>query len=129
MSEPRFLDTETIHQLHRRSLERFGGTNGLRDIGLIESAIAAAENVYHYERADFFIIAATYAFHIAQAQAFLDGNKRTAVLSALTFLDRNGVDRTPSNAEIYAALIAIAEKRMDKPGLAELFRRAANSAS
>jgi len=75
------------------------------------------------------MIAATYAFHLAQAQAYLDGNKRTAVIAALTFLDRNNVVKTPTNMEIYNALIAIAEKRLDKAGLAELFRRAANSAS
>jgi len=123
------LDTETIHQLHRKSLERFGGSDGIRDVGLVESAIAAAENAYCYGNADLSMIAATYAFHIAQAQAFLDGNKRTAALAALTFLDRNAVPKTPSNSQIYDALIAIAEKRLDKPGLAELFRLAANSAS
>jgi death-on-curing protein len=123
------LETETIHKLHRKSLERFGGADGVRDVGLVESAIAAAENAYCYGHADFSMIAATYAFHIAQAQAFLDGNKRTAALAALTFLDRNNVAQTPSNMEIYNALIAIAEKRLDKAGFAELFRRAANSAS
>jgi death-on-curing protein len=87
------------------------------------------QNAYHYGNADFALIAATYAFHIAQAQAFLDGNKRTAVLAALTFLDRNSIPQTPSNSEIYEALIAIAEKRLDKAGLAEIFRRTANSAS
>jgi len=129
VSKPRFLDTETIHKLHRKSLEQFGGADGIRDLGLIESAIAAAEHAYHYGRADLSMIAATYAFHLAQAQAYLDGNKRTAAIAALLFLDRNNVEKTPTNLEIHSALIAIAEKRLDKAGLAELFRRAANSAS
>jgi death-on-curing protein len=72
-----------------------------------------------------FTIAAAYAFHLAQTQAFLDGNKRTAVITALTFLELNYVTKTPNNLEIYNAMIAIAERRMDKAALAELFRRAA----
>ena len=75
------------------------------------------------------MIAASYAFHLAQAQAFLDGNKRPAVIAALVFLDKNDVKSKPTNVEIYDALIAIAEKRLDKAGLAEIFRRAALSAS
>ncbi len=74
-------------------------------------------------------IAATYAFHLAQAQAVLDGNKRTAAVTALVFLELNGVTKTPDNLEIYDALIALAEKRLDKAGLAALFRKAALPAS
>jgi death-on-curing protein len=95
--------------------------------GLIESALGAARNTYHYGSGDLFDIAATYAFHLAQAQAFLDGNKRTAVSTALVFLEINGIapEKTPNNQVLYDAMIAIAEKRMDKAGLAEMFRRAA----
>ncbi len=82
-------------------------------------------NTYVYANGDLYDIAATYGFHIAQAQAFLDGNKRTAVSAALTFLQINGLTKLASAEEIYDAMIAIAEKRLDKPGLAELFRRAA----
>jgi len=71
------------------------------------------------------ILRATYAFHLAQAQAFLDGNKRTGVGAALLFLRGNGVTRVPSDDQLYDAMIAIAEKRLDKAGLAEMFRRAA----
>ncbi len=69
-------------------------------------------------------IAAAYAYHLAQAQAFLDGNKRTGASAALTFLQINGVTKFPVSEELYDAMIAIAEKRMDKVGLADLFRRA-----
>lgn len=68
-------------------------------------------------------IAAAYAYHIAQAQAFLDGNKRTAVGSALVFLERNGVEtKTEWRDTLYETMIDIAEKRLDKPGQAKLLR-------
>ncbi len=86
-------------------------------------------NVAAYGDGDFFDIAATYAYHIAQAQAYLDGNKRTAVAAALSFLQINGIEEWPGEDELHDAMIAIAARRLDKPGLAELFRRAANSAS
>ena len=123
--KPEFLSSEIVFRLHAASLRRFGGTEGVRDIGLIESALGSAMNTFHYGNGDLFDIAASYAFHLAQAQAFLDGNKRTAVITALTFLELNGVSRMPANMEIYEAMIAIAESRLDKTGLAALFRKAA----
>ena len=85
MSEPEFLTPAIVEQLHADSLALFGGSAGVRDRGLVESALASARNTYLYGRGDLFDIAASYAFHIAQAQAWLDGNKRTAVAAALTF--------------------------------------------
>jgi death-on-curing protein len=89
----------------------------------------SAINAYFYGQGDLSDISAAYAIHLAQAQAYLDGNKRTAVVTALVFLEYNGILKTPTNLEIYDALIAVAERRLDKAGLAELFRRAALSAS
>jgi death-on-curing protein len=125
VSEPAFLDFEAVAELHKDSLLKFGGTDGIRDRHLIESALASAINTYVYADGDPFDIAAAYAFHLAQAQAFLDGNKRTGISAALTFLRTNGVDKLPLAEVLYDAMIAIAEKRLDKAGLAELFRRAA----
>lgn len=129
MSEPFFLDFQAVEKLHCDSLAKFGGSPGVRDQPGIESAIAAAMNCYAYANGDLFDIAATYAFHIAQAQAFLDGNKRTGVAAALSFLQINDVIVWPEGEDLYQAMIAIAEKRLDKAGLVELFRRASNSAS
>jgi death-on-curing protein len=129
VKNPEFLDTETVFKLHSGSLQRFGGADGLRDRGLIESALGSAQNTFYYGNGDLYDIAAAYAFHLAQAQAFLDGNKRTAVITALTFLELNKVAKTPTNIEVYDAMIAIAERLLDKPGLAEIFRRAAVSPS
>ncbi len=67
-------------------------------------------------------MAAAYAFHIAQNQPFLDGNKRTGLVAALVFLDLNGITVLDPQERLYIAMIAIAERRMDKQGLAELLR-------
>lgn len=123
MREPEFLTPAIIRQLHADSLALFGGSAGVRDPGLVESALASARNTYLYGRGDVFDIAASYAFHLAEAQAYLDGNKRTAVAAALTFLKGNGVELRLDDANIYEAMIAIAEKRMTKQDLAAAFRK------
>jgi death-on-curing protein len=129
VNEPVFLDFAVVEDIHHASLEMYGGMSGIREKTLIESALGAARNTFDYAQGDLFDIAATYAFHLAQAQAFIDGNKRTAVGAAYLFLKANGVTQRPADLETYDAMIAIAEKRLDKTGLAEIFRRAANSAS
>jgi death-on-curing protein len=128
MSNPLFLTRETIEELHLESLRRFGGSQGLRDPGLIESALASAQNTHLYADGDAFEIAAAYAYHIAQAQAYLDGNKRTAVAAALVFLSVNGLGTAKDDGTLYDAMIALAEKRLDKAGLARVFRRLFTSA-
>jgi len=122
MIEPRFLSVEQVQRLHRKLIELFGGTHGLRDPGLCESAVIHPRNAYYYGHGDLFDVAAAYAFHIAQAQAFLDGNKRTGVAAALTFLDENGVIVPESTEQFYEAMIAVAEGRMNKTQLAALLR-------
>ncbi|HSH94870.1 MAG TPA: type II toxin-antitoxin system death-on-curing family toxin [Roseimicrobium sp.] len=123
MTEPRFLTVHDVEILHRRSIERYGGTLGIRDKGGIESAVGQPQNVFFYGQGDLFDMAAAYAFHIAQAQAFLDGNKRTAVLSAFVFLESNGIRVQFSEYEIYEAMIGIAERRVSKSDLAALMRK------
>ena len=128
MNEPIFISREVVLAIHRVSLERHGGLDGLRESGLLDSALMQPEATYYYGQGDLFAIAAAYAFHIAQNQPFIDGNKRTAVGSAYLFLKANGadVDRF-DDFEVYDAMIAIAEKRFDKAGLAEIFRRLVSS--
>jgi death-on-curing protein len=123
MNEPVFLSREKVMQLHRISLEQHGGLDGLREPGLLDSALMQPEATYFYGQGDLAAIAAAYAFHIAQNQPFIDGNKRTAMASALTFLEGNGIDiEKYDGAQLYDAMIGIAEKRLDKAGLAAIFR-------
>ncbi len=121
--QPEFVSRGIADMLHAQSLAKFGGMAGVRDDGLVESALAAAENTWFYGGGDTFDIAAAYAFHLSQAQAYFDGNKRTAVAAAFMFLEGNGVAvDCKHDMKIYDALISIAERRMTKPELAELFR-------
>lgn len=121
-----FLSLEQVHRLHAIGLEDHGGSPGIRDLGLIESAIASAQNTFLYGGGDHFDVAAAYAFHLAEAQAYIDGNKRVGIMAALTFLAMQGYRRSSSifvQEQLYDAMIAIAKHELDKPGLAALFRQ------
>jgi len=125
--EPNFLTLDEVQYLHAESLGRWGGLEGVRDPGLVDSALASAMNSWHYGSADLFDVAATYAFHLAESQAFTDGNKRTGAAAALAFLAKNELPVLVDDGSIYEALIAVARKQMNKTGLAGVLRRLANS--
>lgn len=76
MNEPLFISREEVLGIHRLSLEQHGGLDGLRDSGLLDSALMQPEAAYYYGNGDLAAIAAAYAFHIAQNQPFIDGNAR-----------------------------------------------------
>lgn len=123
-AEPDFLSVEDVIQIHGEHLAAYGGAAGVRDQALLESAVATPQASFGeaYLHEDLAHMAAAYAFHIAQNQPFLDGNKRTGLVAALVFLDLNGVTVLDPQERLYGAMIAIAERRMDKDGLAELLR-------
>jgi death-on-curing protein len=122
VDEPRFLTISEVLYLHDKSLERYGGSAGIREPGLVESALGSAQNAFWYGHGNLFEIAAAYAFHIAESQSFVDGNKRTAASAAITFLRANGVKFPKDDGSVYRAMIQIAERRLDKPGLAVVLR-------
>ena len=123
MNEPDFLTREAVDLIHEASLRAFGGADGVRDENALESALAQPMHEFFYRQADLYQIAAAYAFHIAENQPYIDGNKRTGLLSALNFLAENGIVSNRPVDEYYDAMIAIAEKRLDKAGLAGIFRK------
>jgi death-on-curing protein len=100
VTEPDFLTVEDVLLLHEHQLGNF-------------------------VHEDLFAMAAAYAFHIAQNQPFVDGNKRTGLAATLVFLDLNGVTIEDPEGKLYAAMIEIAEKRLDMDGLAALLRELA----
>jgi death-on-curing protein len=109
--------------LHQRSLERWRGADGIRDRAGLESALGEAENTFLYGAGDLHEVAAAYGFHIAQSQGFLDGNKRTAMACAATFLVGNGCADRANDSVLYDAMISIANRELDKTGFAEVLRR------
>jgi len=122
--EPLFLTVDEVQELHDDQLRRFGGSAGVRDLGALESAVATPASTFDGEflHVDLFHMAAAYAFHIAENQPFVDGNKRAALNAALVFLDINGWLVADPELLLYDAMIAISSRSLDKAGLAELLR-------
>jgi death-on-curing protein len=104
----KFPDKLDVLAVHARLISETGGSPGLRDEGLLESALAAAENRHNYEGADLVTCAATYAYHLTQAHAFVDGNKRVAAAVTETFLETNGSQLAITNEEVAQLFVDIA---------------------
>ena len=124
MRFPTLLDVLSIHQ---QIVAETGGQSGLRDRGLLESALKAAENRHHYERADVITCAATYAYHLCMAHAFIDGNKRVAAAVSETFLLVNGWELDLDNAALVDMFMKIAEGALSRDAIEAGFRRCAVS--
>ena len=123
MSDPQFLSIDDVFIIHEEQLEAFGGLDGVRDQGLLESAVMTPQASFggEYLHSFPFEIAAAYAFHIAENQPFLDGNKRTALSAAMVFLKDHGYEFVADDdLTLYNAMISIANRELDKYGLAEL---------
>jgi death on curing protein len=128
-AHPAFLTLEQVAAIHRLALELHGGQDGVRDPSGLESAVMHPLNVWYYGQGDLFDVAAAYAFHIAQSQAFLDGNKRTAMGAALIFLEGNGIEIPEATEALHDALIGIADRRLGKGDLSALLRSLARAES
>ena len=122
---PLFLGLEEVLEIHHNQITRYGGTEGIRDLGLLQSALsmpqAGAGNQYFH--ADLFEMAAAYLFHIVRNHPFVDGNKRTGVTAALVFLEMNGIEIRASDEALVKTVLAVAEGKLQKGALAEFFRR------
>lgn len=121
-SEPLWLSVEAVQDIHTEQLVLFGGPDGTRDLGLLESALARPINRFAYGEVDLAVLAASYAFGIARNHPFIDGNKRVALLAMVTFLHLNGVFFSPSNADAAAAIVALAAGEIDEDGLTRWIR-------
>ena len=104
MKQPIWVPLEAVHIIHDRQIARHGGASGLRDEGLLQNAMQRPVNKCQYEDADTFECAAAYAFGIAKAHAFVDGNKRTAFVTSVTFLRLNGWHFRPTPKEGVTAM-------------------------
>lgn len=124
-SEPFYISLDVVLEIHQRQLKEFGGADGIRNHSGLEAAVespkATFDGVDLYPT--IFLKAAAYAYHLAESQAFVDGNKRAALDVALTYLAINGFEIEGEQTELYDAMIAIAEKKMTKEQLAQLFER------
>ena len=108
MSELIWVPPRAVYIIHDRQIARHGGASGLRDDGLLQNALQRPVNKWQYESADTFECAAAYAFGIAKSHAFVDGNKRTAFVTSVTFLRLNGWHFVTEAAEGVASMEGLA---------------------
>lgn len=124
MKSPIWVEREAILLLHSTSLARFGGGEGLRDEGLLSSALARPQDQFHYGRAqDLADLAAAYAFGLVKNHPFVDGNKRAGFLACGVFLELNGISLAAPADEAIAAAMALAADKLDEPGFAAWLRK------
>jgi death-on-curing protein len=122
--EPTFLGLDEVLEIHADQIERYGGRAGVRDMGLLESAVSMprASSVDAYFHTDAYEMAAASLFHIVKNHPFVDGNKRTGTAAAAIFLQMNGLELFCSNEELVELVLAVAESRVDE-GKAAAFLR------
>lgn len=119
MKAPRWVQKKVILAIHEEMLSDYGGISGIRDEGLLDSAISRAENLFLYGKPSLFDLAAAYAFGIAKNHPFLDGNKRTAFLTAYIFLERNGWILSAPEAEATIQTLALASSQISERDFSE----------
>jgi death-on-curing protein len=124
MDEPRWLKAKTVLAIHQRQIAEHGGMAGVRDAGLLESALARPRNLLAYGQPtpDLPAQAASYAYGLIRNHPFADGNKRTAYVVCRTFLKLNGVDISASDVDKYQTFIAVADGSLPEEQLAEWIR-------
>lgn len=124
MKEPLWVKKELALLLHDRQLAEHGGGSGIRDEGLLESALAKPQNLFLYNEStvDLAAMAASYAYGIATNHPFIDGNKRTALVVSFLFLRKNGFKVTSSEMENYKVFLSLAAGELSEDELAEWFR-------
>ena len=123
MTEPVWLERELVLAIHDRQLAEHGGSSGLRDEGLLESALARPRNLFAYGEPSLGQLAAEYAFGIARNHPFVDGNKRTALVAAEFFLDLNEVNLLATDEDAVVTFLALAAGELKVEELAAWIAR------
>lgn len=123
-----FLRLDEILEIHQDQIRRYGGSPGIRDAGVLRSALSMPTAGFgeHYFHKDVFEMAAAYLFHLVQGHAFIDGNKRTGTMAAFIFLWMNGVTLKADDARLETLVRGVARGKVDKPAIAEFFRQHSN---
>ena len=121
-NEPVWITYEQTIAIHSRQLRRFGGASGLRDEGMLRSALERPVNKWRYEQSELAELASAYAFGLAKNHAFVDGNKRIAFMAMMVFLRRNGVDFQPDPAHATAIILSLAAGEVSEESLTRWIR-------
>ena len=126
---PLFLTLDEVLSLHAEQIHLFGGPSGIRDVELLQSALGSVEATFGgvFLHETIFEMAAAYLYAICRNRPFIDGNKRTAVSVALTFLDMNGVEVDPNEDDFYDLVIGVADGGVSKATIAVFLEKHATS--
>jgi death-on-curing protein len=122
VTEPEWLDTDIVLDIHAEQLAVFGGGDGMRDLGLLESALARPLSKFAYGETDLAALAAAYAFGIARNHPFVDGSKRAAFGFMIVFLGLNGIDLDVPREDATAIILEVAAGEIDEDGLKRWLR-------
>lgn len=124
MADALFLTLAEVVEIHNDQIHRYGGQAGVRDLALLESALAQPEASFDGEwlHVDHFEMAAAYSYHLCQNHPFIDGNKRTALAAALVFLELNGISILDPKGRLKTAMLRIASGKMSKADFAKLLK-------
>lgn len=122
---PAFLSCDDVLAIHQDLILSYGGSEGVRDLGLLQSALAMPQADFggQYFHTDLFEMAAAYLFHLAKNHPFIDGNKRVGATAALVFLEINGVSIETSNESLVETTLAVAAGKLSKGAVAEFLRK------
>ncbi|MEI6706130.1 MAG: type II toxin-antitoxin system death-on-curing family toxin [Methylococcales bacterium] len=127
-AEPIWLDKAFVLLLHEIAIKRTGGSQGVRDEALLDSALSRPQNLYHYQQVDIFDLAASYAEGLSSNHPFIDGNKRTAFAAAGLFLEFNGYQlEAEKDNEQEDLFLRLAEGKVSHEELAEWYRQHAQA--
>ncbi|MBI3344969.1 MAG: type II toxin-antitoxin system death-on-curing family toxin [Gammaproteobacteria bacterium] len=119
MKSPRWVSRQVVLALHKECIATFGGSDGVRDKGLLDSAPARPENLFCYGAPTLHELAAAYGYGIAKNHPFIDGDKRTAFLTSTVFLMDNGFQPIVSEAEVASAMTALAAGQLTEAEFAQ----------
>src|SRR6201992_2988304 len=119
MKEPVWVLRETVHALHDRLLAEFGGASGVRDTGMLDSALSRPTNQYAYGSPSIAELAAAYAFGLVRNHPFIDGNKRIGFATAVLFLELNGLHFQAAEVDVVLRTLALAAGEMTEASYAE----------
>lgn len=121
----KFLEVAEVLEIHLDQIERYGGLHGLRDMGLLESALAIPQAGIggEYFHTEIFEMAAAYIFHLVKNHPFIDGNKRVGAVGGLVFLLTNDIDVRMTNHELVSLVLSVAEGKRTKAEIADLLKK------
>lgn len=121
--EPRFLTIDEVLLIHQNQILLYGGSLGLREKSVLESALEAPRWAFYYQTQDLCKLAGVYLFHLVQGHAFVDGNKRIGTAAALVFLDLNGIWLDVPDGEFIDLVLGVAQGQVDKSAVGDFLTR------